>query len=248
MAQAAIRRQKMGVADEANGGSTRAMAIPRAVRRLGFWAAIVTAITYIVFDLGTIGGPDMLKLLSVPWDVYIPIGASILIAPSFLLLTIAIHYSAPEWKRVWTHAAVAFGTMYAALVSLVYVTWLFVVEPHVINHTESAVAPFAFAQGSFIQMVDGIGYTFMGVAAALTAPVFGGDQLGRWIRWVAIANAPGAALVLVAYIVYSLAVGLPTAILFPAYSILLAVYYRRAGGTIRTVSASAPRADLPGAG
>jgi hypothetical protein len=40
------------------------------------------------------------KILSVPWDVYIPIGASTLIEPSFLLLTIAIHHSASEPRRV----------------------------------------------------------------------------------------------------------------------------------------------------
>jgi hypothetical protein len=120
----------------------------------------------------------MMKILPVPWDVYIPIGASILIAPSFLLLTIAIHYAAPASKRVWTHAGIAFATAYAALVSLVYVTWLFVVEPHVIAHTQDAVAPFVFSHGSFIQMVDGMGYTFMGIAAALTAPVFGGGPPG----------------------------------------------------------------------
>jgi hypothetical protein len=116
----------------------------------------------------------------------------------------------------------------AALVSLVYGTWLFVVEPHVIAHTQSAVAPFAFSRGSFIQMVDGMGYTFMGLAAALTAPVFGGDRLGRWIRVVALANAPGSALVLLAYIVYSMLLGVPTAILFPAYAILLAIHFWRA--------------------
>jgi hypothetical protein len=227
MAQATIGRSaKVGAAD---GIERRVAAISDPVRLLGFWAAIDTAVTYIVFELGVIGGKDMLKLLPIPWDVYIPIGASILIAPSFLLLTISIHYSAPESRRVWTHAGVAFATIYAALVSLVYVTWLFVVEPHVVIHSESAVAPFTFSQGSFIQMVDGMGYTFMGVAAVFTAPVFGGDRLGRWIRGLAIANGPGAALVLVSYVSFSIVYGVPTAILFPAYAILLAVHFGRLG-------------------
>jgi hypothetical protein len=227
MAQATIgRRATVGRADRTQSGI--AVEVSGSVRALGFWAAAATAITYLVFELGVIGGKDMLKLLPIPWDVYIPIGASLLIAPSFLLLTIAIHYSAPESKRVWTHAGVAFATIYAALVSLVYVTWLFVVEPQVINHTESAVAPFTFAQGSFIQMVDGLGYTFMGVAAVFTAPAVGGDRLGRWIRSLAIANGPAAALVLLSYITFAIIYGVPTAILFPAYAILLAIRFYRA--------------------
>jgi hypothetical protein len=229
MADTTISRQAKGVAADRDLATKATIGIAKPVRLLGLWTAIATAITYITFELGVIGGPDMLKVLPVPWDVYIPIGASILIAPSFLLLTIAIHYAAPEPRRVWTHAAIAFATAYVALVSLVYVTWLFVVEPHVINHTETAVAPFASSQGSFVQMVDGMGYTFMGIAAALTAPVFGGGRLGRWIRRLAIANAPASALVLVAYVVYSTVLGAPTAILFPAYAILLAVFFGRAG-------------------
>ncbi len=136
--------------------------VPSSVRRFGFWSAMATAITYAVFLVGYFIG----SYLRPPWDIAIPVAASILIAPSFVLLTVGIHYATPESKRIWSHAAMAFALLYAAFVSIVYVTWLFVVEPHVLNHSRSAVAPFVFKRGSFVQMLDGLGYTYMSLASA----------------------------------------------------------------------------------
>ncbi|HEY6686856.1 MAG TPA: hypothetical protein VI094_11685 [Propionibacteriaceae bacterium] len=200
--------------------------VPRSVRLLGFWSGVGLAITYSLFDLGVIAGPSMLGILRQPWDPIIPIGASLLIAPSFLLLMISVHYAAPQPARIWSHAAISFATVYASLVSLVYVTWLFVVEPHVLNGTESQVELLVFKPGSFMQMVDGIGYTFMGVAAWFAAPCFTGPGLARWARLLSIVSGPAALLVFLAYFFYSFTLGLPAALLFPAYGLVLAFYFR----------------------
>jgi hypothetical protein len=203
--------------------SSEEVSVTNAVRKLGFWAALATAVTYITFDAFLILG----SAIPVPWDVYIPIGASLLLAPSFVLLTISLHHSAPSAARLWTHSAVVFATIYAALVSLVYVTWLFVVEPHVIAGTESEVELFLFGPGSFIQMVDAIGYTFMGVAVFFTAAAFPGRGV-RWIRWLALASGPAALGVFLSYVTYITAIGAPGGLITPAYAILVALYFRRA--------------------
>jgi hypothetical protein len=200
--------------------------IPETVRAFCFWAATAMAATYIVFIAGFIA--NGMSLLPVPWDQIVAVGASILIAPSFILLLVGLHYFAPEARRIWTHSAIAFGLLYAAFVSLVYVTLLFVVEPHVVNHTESEVAPFLFAKGSFMQMIDGLGYTYMSLAVGLTAPIFLGPRLGSWLRWIAIFSLPSALGVLAAYVFYSfpyslLGIG---SFLVPAYGILVAIYFR----------------------
>jgi len=167
----------------------------------------------------------------VPWDQIIPIGASILIAPTFVLLMLSLHYAAPEAKKIWSHAAIAFAILYAAFVSIVYVTLLFVVEPHVVHHTQSDVAPFLFGHGTFLQMLDGLGYAYMSLAVCLTAPLFRGGRLKGWIRAIAIASGPGALGVLLSYVAYSgpltlLGIG---AFLVPVYGVLLAIYFHRAG-------------------
>jgi hypothetical protein len=148
-----------------------------------------------------------------------------------LLLMISVHYAAPLQAKIWSHAAIAFATVYASLVSLVYVTWLFVVEPHVLDNTQREIEMLVFQRGSFPQMVDRMGYTFMGVAALFAAPCFTGPGLGRWARLLSIASGPAALLVFLAYIFYSLSLGLPAALLFPAYGVVLALYFRKANCT-----------------
>jgi hypothetical protein len=197
-------------------------------RRLGFWSAIAMATTYLIFVLGS--SYFLGSFLTVPWDQIIPIGASILIAPSFLLLMVSLYYATAETKKIWTHAAIAFAILYAAFVSIVYVTLLFVVEPHVVHHTESEVAPFLFGHGTFLQMMDGLGYTYMSLAICLTAPVFAGGRLAAWIRGIAIASGPAALGVLLSFFFYSgplalLGIG---AFLVPVYGILLAIYFHQA--------------------
>ncbi len=197
------------------------------VRLFGLCSATAMVATYAIFLVGYFVGP----LLSAPWDIALPVGASILIAPSFVLLMIGIHHSVPERARIWSHGAIAFAVLYAAFVSIVYITWLFVVEPHVLDHTQSAVAAFTFEKGSFIQMLDGLGYTYMSLAVCLTAPLFSGRQLAGWLRGVAIANGPAAVGVLLSYVFFTPPLnllGLPGTILVLVYGALIAVYFFRA--------------------
>jgi hypothetical protein len=228
MAQAtATRRQTTLVKSGASRRATLRPALSGPVRRFGLWAAIATATTYTVFLIGYGVGP----VLRAPWDMALPVGASILIAPSFVLLMIGVHYAASDSKRIWSHGALAFALLYAAFVSIVYITWLFVVEPHVVANTQSVVAAFTFQKGSFIQMLDGLGYTYMSLAVFLTAPVFTSGRLAGWIRAVAIANGPAAVGVLLSYVFFTFPLsllGLPGTILVPVYAVLLAVYFHRA--------------------
>lgn len=193
------------------------------VNRLGFWSALLAFVFSNTFTIGAIAG------FPKPWDVYIPIGASLLLALSFVIMMVAIHYAAPDDKKIWSHLGIAFTILYAALVSIVYVTWLFVVEPLVLRGEADKVAVLIFAPGSFSQIVDGLGYTFMMIAAFFTAPVFSNRGLERWIRWAGIANGIFAIPVFLSYIYYNFILGFWWGITIPAFSILLAVYFWRAG-------------------
>ncbi|HEX6798774.1 MAG TPA: hypothetical protein VF116_13785 [Ktedonobacterales bacterium] len=214
--------------------TTSAPGFSPTVRWLGFWSAVAMAATYVVFLVGA--GAQMVGALTAPWDVIVTIGASILIAPAFPLLLVSVHHATPEAKRVWSHAAIAFGVLYAAFVSITYITWLFVAEPHVIAHTTSAAAATfgyqtsSMASGSFAYLLDGLGYTYMSLAVCLTAPIFTGGRLATWIRGIAIANGPIALLVLLAYVFSSLVLGLG-ALLVPVYGVLVALYFYKANPT-----------------
>ena len=199
--------------------------------RPGFWSAVSTAVFTMLFMVGAILGT--MGLLPAPWDIVIPVGASLLLAPSFVVMMVSVHYAAPLEKKIWSHIGIAFAILYAALISIVYVTWLFVVEPHVLRGEANQVALLMLTPGSFMQMVDGLGYTFMGVALFFVAPVFAGKRLEHWIRWLCLLSGPGAVLVFLSYVFYIIPLGVAEWIITPALAILLAVYFRRAGDTVR---------------
>ncbi len=199
--------------------------------RLGFWSAVLTAVFTILFLVGFI--VVTMGLLPPPWDIVLAIGASLLLAPSFVVMMVSVHYAAPDQKQIWSHIGIAFAILYAALISIVYVTWLFVVEPHVLRGQANQVALLIFAPGSFMQMVDGLGYTFMGVALFFAAPVFAGKRLDNWIRWLCLLSGPGALMVFLSYVLYIIPLGLAEWVITPALAILLAVYFRKAGNTAR---------------
>src|SRR5947209_4850806 len=125
----------------------------------------------------------------------------------------------PPRKKIWSHLGIAFAILYAALISIVYVTWLFVVEPHVLRGEANQVALLMLTPGSFLQMVDGLGYTFMGVALFFVAPVFAGKRLEHWIRWLCLLSGPGAVLVFLSYVFYIIPLGVPEWIITPAVAI-----------------------------
>jgi NADH:ubiquinone oxidoreductase subunit 6 (subunit J) len=115
---------------------------PRPVTQLGFWSAALTALFSIVFIAGFI--MPRAGLLQAPWDVIVPIGASLLLAQTFVVMMVCVHYIAPDEKKIWSHTGLAFALLYAALVSIVYVVWLFVVESKFLSGYPEKVAPFIF--------------------------------------------------------------------------------------------------------
>jgi hypothetical protein len=197
---------------------------------IGFWSAAL-AFVFSNMNMFTLGGV-IGGMFPPPWDVALPVSPSILLAPTFAVLMVAVYQAAPEDKKVWAHADLAIALLYAALATIVYVTWLFVVEPQVLRGNEASVSMFAFAPGSFIQMVDGLAYTYSCLAAFFTAPIFANRGFERWIRWTAIANGIAAIPFFLSYVFYSLLLELWWSITIPAYALLPAILLP-AGKTVR---------------
>ncbi len=72
---------------------------------------------------------QILKLVAFPRDAIFICASSLCIAPPFLVAMVALHHSVPPEKRVYTHAALLFSSMYATYVSLNYVVQLATVIP-----------------------------------------------------------------------------------------------------------------------
>jgi hypothetical protein len=118
-------------------------------RTVGFWSAAlatVFSLTYIVGQLaewagwlGSRGGPES---ASTPLGLVVLLTPSLFLGSSFLVLTVSIHQLASPDKKIWSQLAVAFGTAYAVLISIVYFVQLTLVAPRLASGRIEGIEPF----------------------------------------------------------------------------------------------------------
>jgi hypothetical protein len=132
-------------------------------------------------------------------------------------MLVCVNAIVPSARKIWSHLGIAFALLYAAFVSIVYITWIFVVEPLVMRGEADKIAILVFAPGSFSQILDGLGYTLMMVATLFTGLAFPDHGIGRWIRWAGIANGLFAMPEFISYVLYSFILGVWCGITIPAF-------------------------------
>src|ERR1043166_10198807 len=146
--------------------------IPAAAATLGYWSAVFASFFSIFYDLGQLaewlgllgsgGGPENPSTALGLLVLLIP---SLLLAPSFALMMLSIHYCAPEEKKIWSHAGIIFATTYMVMVSINYYVQLTLVVPHMLSGETRSIQAFLFTPfDSFIYSVDVLGYSFMSLS------------------------------------------------------------------------------------
>jgi len=161
-----------------------------AATRVAFWAAIACAVTSIAYVLGQLlewqgllgsaGGPES---ASTPLGIAVLLTPSFLLGSSFLVLVAALHRLAPAEARVFSQVALAFATVYATLISMVYFTQLTLVGPRLATGDTAGIEYLFFVPyRSFLFAVDLLGYSFMCIAtlfAAYALPTLRGARMAR---------------------------------------------------------------------
>jgi hypothetical protein len=207
-----------------------------AVSKLGYWSAVlasVFSITYIIAQLGewlgllgSAGGPES---ASTPLGLIVLLTPSLFLGSSFLVLMVAIHYYAPKERKVWSHTALVFATVYTVLISINYYVQLTLVAPHLMRGDVESIRFLLFVPfDSFLYSVDILGYSFMSLATLFAAFVFTEGRLERTIRWFLIAN--GLLLPFLALQIYYhplIWIASLWAITFPGATISLAILFKR---------------------
>ena len=208
----------------------------RSVRTLGLWSALLCSlfsITYVVAQLaewagllGSAGGPHS---MSTTYGLAILLTPSLLLGISFVVLMVSIHYIAELPKRIWSHVAVVFASMYATLISIVYYVQLAFVMPRIARGETEDIALLMFEPfDSFLYAVDVFGYSLMSLSTLFAAAVFRTKGIEHWIRWALIAN--GCLIPFLALQMYYPPLiwgGSLWGITFPAATLLLAMYFKR---------------------
>lgn len=226
---------------DASQTGTSAVRISQSTRMVGFWSAAVATMCSIAYDVGQIaewmgllgsqGGPES---GSTPVGLIVVLTPSLFLGTSFLLLMVSIHQLAPPGRRIWSHAAIAFATAYAVLISTVYFVQLTLVAPRLASGRIEGIEPFLFVPfDSFLYAVDILGYSFMSVATLCAARVFVGGGLHRVVRLFLTAN--GLLLPFIALQMYFhplIWVAALWAVVFPGATWSLALLFRRATTTL----------------
>jgi hypothetical protein len=208
-----------------------------ATRAVGLWSAVLATVFSIAYDLGQIAewlgwlgsnrGPES---ASTPLGIAVLLTPSILLASAFLLLIVSVHQVASSDRKVWSHAAVAFATLYAVLVSATYFVQLTLVGPRLARGDVRGIEPFLFIPfDSFLYAVDILGYSFMSVATLLASRVFSGYGVRRAARFFLTANGLLVPFIALQMFWHPLIWGATLwAVTFPASTWALALFFARA--------------------
>jgi hypothetical protein len=208
----------------------------KSVRTPGLWSAFLCtlfSLSYVIAQLGewagllgSAGGPHS---KSTTLGLVVLLTPSLLLSISFVVLVVSIHYIADTSKRIWSHIAVVFATMYATLISIVYYVQLAFVLPRLARGDVDEIRLLIFKPfDSFLYAVDVYGYSLMSLSTLFAAAVFNSDGVERWIRWALIAN--GCLIPFLSLQMYYPSLiwgGSLWGITFPAASWLLAIHFKR---------------------
>jgi len=169
--------------------------ISPATKAVGFWSAVLATIFSITYDIGQIaewlgwlgsaGGPESSSTIL---GLVILLTPSLFLGSSFLVLTVSINQLSVPERKIWSHTAVVFATIYAALISINYYVQLTWVAPRLLAGRTAGIEQFLFVPfDSFLYAVDILGYSFMSLATLFAAMVFTGKGVERVARWFLIA-------------------------------------------------------------
>lgn len=225
--------------------------ISPATKSAGLWSAVIATVCAITYDVGQIaewlgllgsaGGPHA---MSTPLGIVVLLTPSLILGSAFLVLMLSIHQIAPVERKIWSHAAVAFATIYAALISINYYVQLAWVGPRLAQGRVAGMEPFLFTPfDSFLYAVDILGYSFMSVATYFAARALPGDGVERVARIFLVANGlliPFLALQM--YVHWFIWVAALWAITFPGATWTLAILFHRAQPTADSASQSKVKA------
>src|SRR3954462_3983293 len=151
----------------------------RAINNTGYWAAIIAfgaTLAYCIIQFLQLKG-----VLTYPTDEILIYGTSLCIVIPFLIAILALHYTSPESKKFWSHAALIFAILYAVFVIANYVVQLATVIPQTMQGKPEQVRILQQLPHSMFWDFDALGYIFMGLACFAAIPVFEKKGFGKWV-------------------------------------------------------------------
>lgn len=216
--------------------------------KLGYWSALLSAITFIVFTVCFVAillvSPLFLWTDLADYAVYTNENPQIfkyvaqfmmlLFCPLFVVLLNSIYAYTTDDKKILAQISVGFGLGFAVLVSINYFVQLSVVQQNVAKGNLVGIEQFLQANpASAITAVNMLGWTlFLGLASLFAAPVFSGGRLEKSIRAAFVANGifcllAGIGFILGSTVVVFVTINFGMGAAVTVATILLAVLFRK---------------------
>jgi len=172
--------------------------------QLGFWSALLAAATFILFTICFVAvflNPplfiwtnfaDYVEYTRNHPSIFKSIAqlAMLLFAPLYVILINSVHELAPKDRQVLTRLGLAFGILFAVLISSFYFVQLSAVRLSAIKEQWDGLEQIVQANPyGALSALNMLGWTlFFGLSSLFVAPVFSGSRLANIIRWLFVIN------------------------------------------------------------
>lgn len=134
------------------------------VSAIGFWASAAAAVETVVFAASLIAG------LTVRMSPTLDYVASILLAPTVVVVMAMAYSRAPESRRVYGLLALVSAIIYAPFCMSTYFLQLAIVMQNPLNLSPALLQLLAFVPGSPTFAIDMLGYVFLCISTLWVAP------------------------------------------------------------------------------
>ena len=200
----------------------------KTILQMGKWSACIAFIAIMLSF-----APQLLQLtdlLQFKWNEKWIYRLSLCIPLPFMIAILALHHTVEENRKFWTHGAVVFSSIYAALVLVNYTVRLDTVIPMTNRGMAGDINILIQSPHSFFWDLDALGYIFMGLAVLFAVPAFKGKGITKWARFSFISHAIVTPLIAFVYFypTYSgklLFLAVPWAITAPVTMLTLTLFF-----------------------
>jgi len=158
----------------------------RAVSKVGFWFALFAFAASLGYDIVQI--LQIVGVVRYPADAITIYAFSLGIPVPFVVAMVALHYSVPPEKHIWSHSALLFAVIYTIYVSLNYVVQLATVIPASLAGALDEIRILDQTPHSLFWDVDALGYIFLALATLFGSFLFANQGFERWVKYFFMAN------------------------------------------------------------
>ncbi len=177
---------------------------------VGFWSSLAFGVLLIALNISF--AIMAVQVAGTAWEgmeaysrtyrtiAFVPQAIGLATLPPLILMLASIHSYARESRKIWSLAGLVFGAGFAVLVGSLYFIQVGVVLPALRQGSWQGLDQNTFANPRSIAWgLNHFAWSLLGVSLLLMTPVFEGQGLKRWIRWLFVLNGLANASLLFAF-------------------------------------------------